>query len=419
MTSVRIGVLKETEPGERRVAAVPDTVPRLRACGADVLVERGAGLSAAIPDDAYADAGASVVDAENLDAHADLLLCVRPPELARAAALRPGQVLVGLFDPVGDSALIDTCARAGVTVASLVLLPRTLSRAQAMDALTSQANIAGYRAVLLAAATYERFFPMLTTAAGTAQPARVLVLGAGVAGLSALGTVRRLGALATGYDIRPEAADEVRSIGARFLDLGAAVADGAGTGGYARALTGEERAAQQAALQQRIRDFDIVITTAQVPGRRPPLLVTREALEAMRPGSVVVDTAASPQGGNVEGSEPGRSVALDNGVTVIGAGDLPCSMASASSAAYARNLSALAGLLVRDGVLAIDLENEIQHAIVITHQGAPIDGRAALQTDTAIGPGAVAQPGPEREPGPATAGGPPATHHLAESGGHA
>lgn len=389
MTNVQIGigVLKESAPGERRVAAVPETVPRLRACGAEVLVERGAGLGAGIADDAYAEAGAVVLDAADVDARAGLLLCVRPPSPDRVAALREGQVLAGLIDPVGDSELIETCARSGVTVIGLTRLPRTLSRAQAMDALTSQANIAGYRAVLLAAATYERFFPMLTTAAGTAQPARVLVLGAGVAGLSAIGTARRLGALVTGYDIRPEAADEVRSVGARFLDLGSAVADGGGGGGYARALSADERAAQQAALQQRIREFDVVIATAQVPGRRPPVLVTAEALKAMRPGSVVVDTAAGPLGGNVEGSEPGRTVVVGDAVSLIGAGDLAVSMASAASSAYARNLSALAGLLVREGVLEIDLDDEIQQAIVLTGPARPQSQRLPQQPPR---PGAAA-----------------------------
>ncbi len=387
MTAVRIGgmkvgVMKESASGERRVAAVPETIARLRACGAEVLVERGAGAASKAPDDAFADAGAAIVGAAELDARADLLLCVRAPVGDRAAGFREGQAILGLLDPLDDKTLMDAWVRAGVTVASLNLLPRTLSRAQGMDALTSQANIAGYRAVLLAAATYERFFPMLTTAAGTAQPARVLVLGAGVAGLSALGTVRRLGAIATGYDIRPEAADEVRSTGARFLDLGAAVADGGAAGGYARALSLDERAAQQAALQARIAEFDVVITTAQVPGRRPPVLVTRDALKALRPGSVVVDLAAGPYGGNVEGCEAGQTLTVENGVTLIGAGDLPCSMAAAASAAYARNIAATAALFVHDGALTVDLADEIQNAIVIGHRGAftrpDADGAAAL-----------------------------------------
>jgi NAD(P) transhydrogenase subunit alpha len=368
--AVRIGVLKETAPGERRVAAVPDTVSRLVSAGLEAIVERGAGTGSGIPDSAYAESGAVLSGAAEIDARADLLLCVTAPDHARVAGLHAGQTLAGMLQP--DPDLLAVCADRGLTAVSLLLLPRTLSRAQALDALTSQANIAGYRAAVLAAATYERFFPMLTTAAGTSQPARVLVLGAGVAGLSAIGTVRRLGALVTGYDIRPEAADEVRSMGARFLDLdpGAGTVSGTGSGGYARVLSEGERDAQQAALQERIREFDIVITTARVPGRRPPVLVTRDALKAVRSGSVVVDLAAGPLGGNVEGSVPGHTAVLEGGVTVIGAGDLASSMAAGASAAYARNTAALVGLLVRDGALAIDLDDEIQDAIVAVHRGA-------------------------------------------------
>ena len=234
------------------------------------------------------------------------------------------------------------CAARGVTAVSLDLLPRTLSRAQAMDALTSQANLAGYKAVLVAADTYGRYFPMLMTAAGTAKPAQVLVLGAGVAGLAAIGTARRLGAMVTGYDIRPQSRDEVRSLGARFLDLaGATLADG--EGGYARALTDEERLAQQEALQQRIGEFDVVITTAQVPGRRPPLLVTAEAVKGMRPGSVVVDLAAGALGGNVEGTVADQRVVTEESVTLIGAGNLAAAMAPGASTAYARNVTAMLG----------------------------------------------------------------------------
>jgi len=368
--AVCIGVLKEGAPGERRVAAVPETVSRLRSSGHEVMVERGAGAGSGIPDSAYAESGAVVADPREIDERADLLLCVEAPEHARVAGLRSGQTLAGMLRP--DPDLFEVCAGRGLTAVSLLLLPRTLSRAQALDALTSQANIAGYRAAVLAAATYERFFPMLTTAAGTSQPARVLVLGAGVAGLSAIGTARRLGALVTGYDIRPEAADEVRSMGARFLDLdpGADAPSAAASGGYARSLSERERDAQQAALQQRIREFDVIITTAQVPGRRPPVLVTRDALKAMRSGSVAVDLAAGPLGGNVEGSVPGRTVVLEGGITVIGAGDLASSMAAAASGAYARNIAALVGVLVRDGALAIDLDDEIQDAIVAVHRGA-------------------------------------------------
>jgi NAD(P) transhydrogenase subunit alpha len=366
-----VGVVKESAPGEHRVAVVPEVVPRLTDLGLTVLVETGAGAAAWLPDSAYTEAGATVVGADAVDQRAEVLLCVQPPNPARVAGLRAGQVVIGLLNPFGEPELVAAFAGAGVTAVSLDLLPRQLSRAQGMDALTSQANLAGYKAALVAADTFGRYFPMLMTAAGTAKPAQVLVLGVGVAGLAAIGTARRLGALVTGYDIRPETRDEVRSVGAKFLDLdGVAVADG--VGGYARALSEEERQAQQEALQQRIGEFDVVITTAQVPGRTPPVLVTGEALKGMRPGSVVVDLAAGPLGGNVEGAQADRTVVVADGVTVIGAGNLPSAMAAGASAAYARNIAATTAHLVRDGRPAIDLADEIQAAIVVTHDGAVV-----------------------------------------------
>jgi NAD(P) transhydrogenase subunit alpha len=361
---VRLGVVKESGSGERRVAAVPAVLPRLRDLGLDVLVEHDAGAGAFVPDSAYTEAGATSVDATTLDAQADIVWCVGPPPPER---LRAGQLLLGMLDPHGDPDRIGAYARQGVTALSLELLPRTLSRAQSMDALSSQANVAGYKAAVLAADTYGGFFPLLMTAAGTARPAQVLVLGAGVAGLAAIGTARRLGAVVTGYDVRPETREEVQSLGARFLDLGVSVTDG--VGGYARALTEDERQAQQAALQERIADFDVVITTAQVPGRTPPLLVTAEALKAMRPGSVVVDIAAGPLGGNVADVVPDGTVVVGDGVTVVGAGRLPSAMAPAASAAYARNLAALTAHLVHDGAPAVDLSDEIVSAITVTHEG--------------------------------------------------
>jgi H+-translocating NAD(P) transhydrogenase subunit alpha len=368
VAAVRTGVVKETTPGERRVAVVPGAVSRLRQAGVEVLVETDAGAGAFLPDSGYTEAGATVTDAATVYG-ADVLLCVQPPDPAR---LREGQLLVGLLNPLGNPGLVDACLERNVTALSLDLLPRTLSRAQSMDALTSQASIAGYKAAILAADTYGSYFPMLMTAAGTAKPAQVLVLGVGVAGLAAIGTVRRLGAVVTGYDIRPETREEVKSVGARFLDL-SGVQEGGGAGGYARALTDEERAAQQEALQQRIGDFDVVITTAQVPGRRPPVLVTSAALKGMRPGSVVVDIAAGPLGGNVEGSVTDRTVVVADGVTVVGAGNLPSQMAPGASAAYARNITSLTAHLLRDGAPAIDLADEIQAAVVVTHEGAVVN----------------------------------------------
>jgi NAD(P) transhydrogenase subunit alpha len=374
MATRSVGVVKESDPSERRVAVVPEVVPKLRELGLDVLVQSEAGAGAWFSDSAYTQAGATVRSAEEVAA-ADILVCVGPPSTEWIAARRSGQILIGLLNPFGRPDVVSACASAGLTAFALELLPRTLSRAQGMDALTSQANIAGYKSVLVAADAYGRYFPMMMTAAGTAKPAQVLVLGVGVAGLAAIGTARRLGALVTGYDIRPETREEVRSVGARFLDL-PGVSSGSGEGGYARALTDEERQAQQAALQQRIGDFDVVITTALVPGRRPPQLVTQEALKGMRPGSVVVDIAASPLGGNVEGSKPETTEVVADGVTLIGAGNLPSAMAAGASTAYARNITALVTHLVRDGEPAIDLTDEIQTAVVMTSGGEVVNPAA-------------------------------------------
>jgi NAD(P) transhydrogenase subunit alpha len=376
-----VGVVSERAPGEHRVAMVPDVIGRLRSTGVELLVEAGAGAAAWFPDEAYEKAGARVVTSGELYQDADIILCVSPPE----HPLRDGQALVGLLDPLRRLDAVRDWARRGATAVSLDQLPRTLSRAQAMDALSSQATIAGYRAVVLAAGTYSRYFPMLTTAAGTSTPAKVLILGAGVAGLSAIGTARRLGAVVTAYDVRPQAKGEVESLGAKFLEL-TSVESGAGDGGYARALTGAEQQALQEELDRHIARFDVVITTAQVPGRRPPVLVTAGALAGMGPGSVVVDLAASELGGNVEGSEPERTLVRDNGVTVIGAGNLPASMATAASTAYARNLNALLAHLIRDGVPHIDPTDEIQAGVVITHQGTVVNPAVANLLD-ALGGG--------------------------------
>ena len=271
----------------------------------------GRALAPSCPTNRTRKAGASVVPADQL-ASADAILMVGRPDAAQIARLRSGQGLLGMFAPLTDPELVARLAETGATAISLDLIPRTLSRAQPMDALSSQANIAGYKAALLAAAAYGRFFPMLITAAGTARPAKVLVLGTGVAGLQAIGTARRLGAVVSAYDVRPETRTEVESLGATFIEL-TSVGPASGTGGYARALTDAERAAQQAELTDHIARHDVVITTAQVPGRRPPLLVTGEALKSMAPGSVLVDMGASTLGGNVEGSVPGETIVADNG----------------------------------------------------------------------------------------------------------
>jgi H+-translocating NAD(P) transhydrogenase subunit alpha len=373
---MKVAVVRENAPGERRVALVPETVPKLRAAGADVLVESGAGQAAWFPDSAYAEAGAVIVPATELYAQADVILTVTRPGPETVPNLRAGQAVFGMLSPLTSPELAGDLAARGVTAISLDGLPRTLSRAQPMDALASQANIAGYKAALIAAAAYGRFFPLLITAAGTARPARLLVLGAGVAGLQAIGTARRLGAVVSGYDVRPATRSEVESVGATFIEL-TSVGPAAGEGGYARALTEEERAAQQAELAGHIARHDVVITTAQVPGRRPPLLVTEDALKAMAPGSVVVDMGASALGGNVAGSVAGETVVTDGGVTVIGADNLPATVPGAASSAYARNISALLLHMMADGALAVDLDDEIQAGVVITHDGKVVQEATA------------------------------------------
>jgi NAD(P) transhydrogenase subunit alpha len=365
---VKVAVVKEDAPGERRVALVPETVARLTKAGLKVLVEQGAGEGAWFADSAYSEAGAVITTTDDLYATANVILMVSRPSDAQLTRLRSGQAVIGMLAPLIDPDLAQQLAARDVTAISLDGLPRTLSRTQSMDALSSQASIAGYKAVLIAAAEYGRFFPMLITAAGTARPARLLVLGAGVAGLQAIGTARRLGAQVSGYDVRPAASGEVESLGATFIKL-TAVGNGAGEGGYARELTADERQAQQAELTAHIARHDVVITTAQVPGRRPPLLVTSAAVEAMAAGSVIVDMGASVLGGNVDGSVVGETVITENGVTIVGARNLPSSMPTAASNAYSRNISALLLSLLSEGALTIDTSDEVQAAVVVTHAG--------------------------------------------------
>jgi len=368
VTRMKAAVVKETSPGERRVALVPEAITKLRPAGIDVLVESGAGDGAWLFDAAYADAGASIVSAAEIYRTADVILTVTRPSAEAVSELRAGQAVIGMLAPLTDPELAGTLAARGVTAVSLDGLPRTLSRAQPMDALTSQSNVAGYKAALVAAAAFGRFFPMLITAAGTARPAKVLVLGAGVAGLQAIGTARRLGAVVSGYDVRPASKGEVESLGATFIEL-TSVEAGAGEGGYARELTAEERQAQQEELTGHIARHDVVITTAQVPGRRPPLLVTEDALKAMSPGSVIVDMGASALGGNVTGSKPGETLVTGNGVTIVGADNLPATVPTAASNAYSRNISTLLLHMTKDGALAIDTSDEIQAGVVIAHDG--------------------------------------------------
>jgi NAD(P) transhydrogenase subunit alpha len=328
-----IGVPRETAADERRVALVPKVVEKLHAAGIAVVVESGAGTGALIPDEQYEQAGASIGDPWP----ADLVVKVSP-EVADGLRL------------------------AGVTGFAMEAIPR-ISRAQAMDALSSQANVAGYKAVLLAASESTRFFPMLTTAAGTVKPATVLVLGVGVAGLQALATAKRLGGKTTGYDVRPEVADQVRSVGAQWLNLGI---DAAGEGGYARELTEAERAQQQDALEKAITGFDVVITTALVPGRPAPRLVTAAAVEGMKPGSVVVDLAGET-GGNCELTEPGQTV-VKHDVTIASPLNLPATMPEHASELYAKNIAALLDLLIKDGEVAPDFDDEVVAASCVTRE---------------------------------------------------
>ncbi len=368
---MKVGVAKETAPGERRVALVPEVLGKLQAAGCDILVESGAGAGSAIPDSAYADAGATVVSTDDLYARSDVVLRVAKPSAAEVARLRSGQAVVGFLAPLIDPATAKALADQGVTAISLDAIPRTLSRAQTMDALSSQANVGGYKAVLIAANTYGRYFPLLTTAAGTAKPANVLILGIGVAGLQAIGTAKRLGAVVKAYDVRPETREQAESLGAQFVKLKTTI-DATGTGGYARELTADERAAQQAELNDVIGGMDVVITTAQVPGRKPPVLVTAAAVGMMKPGSVIVDMAASALGGNCELSQVGQTIVTPGGVTIVAPDNLPASMPAGASAFYARNISALLLGMIKDGALHLDFDDEVTKATVITRDGAVV-----------------------------------------------
>jgi len=365
---MKVGVAREATPGERRVALVPEAVQKLRAADLSVLVERGAGAEASFPDVDYAEAGARIVTTSGLYSQADVILQINRPTPAQMKLMRPDQVVIGLLAPLLDPQAMADLAAIGVTAISLDAIPRTLSRAQSMDALSSQANVAGYKAVLVAAEAFGRYFPLLTTPAGTAKPANVLVLGVGVAGLQAIATARRLGAQVRAYDVRSETREQAESLGAQFVSLKSAI-DGTGQGGYARALTPEEQAAQQAELNDVIASHDIVITTAQVPGRRPPVLVTAAAVECMRPGSIIVDMAASDLGGNCELSKPGKVTLTDNGVAIHAPLNLPASMPAGASSFYSRNISNLLLNFVTLGELRLDFDDEITAATVITYGG--------------------------------------------------
>ncbi|WP_431971819.1 Re/Si-specific NAD(P)(+) transhydrogenase subunit alpha [Nocardia sp. bgisy134] len=358
----RVGVVRETNVDERRVALVPKVIPSLLKQGVEVIIEPGAGLGALISDNDYVDAGATIGNPWS----ADVVVKVAPPNDAEVRRMPIGQTLIGFLAPRGPDNKIKALYSAGVRAFAVEAIPR-ISRAQVMDALSSQANVAGYKAVLLAASESTRFFPMLTTAAGTVKPATVLVLGVGVAGLQALATAKRLGARTTGYDVRPEVADQVRSVGAQWLDLGI---DAAGEGGYARELTDEEKSEQQQALEEAIKGFDVVITTALVPGRPAPRLVTAAAVEGMKPGSVIVDLAGET-GGNCELTEPGKTI-VRHDVTIASPLNLPATMPEHASELYSKNIMALLELMLKDGVLRPDFSDQILADSCVTRN--PIDG---------------------------------------------
>jgi NAD(P) transhydrogenase subunit alpha len=360
---VRVAVPAESIPGEHRVAVVPETVAQFVAAGLEVVVQAGAGRHAFIADDAFAAAGAEVVDAVDAGA-VDVLAHVRPLNPAVPGKLRRGAITIGLCSPATELETVQALAEAGVTAFALELVPR-ISRAQAMDALTSQALVAGYRCVLEAAMRLPRFFPLFMTAAGTVPPARVLVLGAGVAGLQAIATAKRLGAVVHAYDVRPASADEVRSMGGVFVDLDLDQIEGAG--GYARELSEDRATRQRELLAPHIADADVVITTAAVPGRAAPLLVTRQMVAAMKPGSVVVDLAAE-SGGNVEGSVAGEEVAVGD-VTVLGMADAASTMPVDASRLYAKNVATLLLLMTADGAVTPDFDDEVVAGACLTHDG--------------------------------------------------
>jgi NAD(P) transhydrogenase subunit alpha len=362
---MRVGVPKEVAANERRVALVPDAAGRLVKSGFEVVIERGAGASASCPDEAYKAAGATIADRAAALGQVDVVLQVQAPTPADLGLYREGGALVALFQPTADAGLVQQLAQRKLTAFSLVLLPR-ITRAQPMDALSSQATVAGYKAVLLAASATGRFLPMLVTAAGTLPAARVLVLGAGVAGLQAIATARRLGAIVSAFDVRPAVKEQVQSLGAAFLEM--SIEEHAETaGGYAKELSEETHRKELAFLAAAAKDADIVITTAAIPGKRAPVLITAAAVQGMKPGSVIVDLAAEA-GGNCELTEPGTEI-VRHGVAILGPVNLPSTLPLHASQMYAKNVSAFLGHLVQDGRLRLDFEDPIIRDTCVTHAG--------------------------------------------------
>ena len=357
---VTVAAVGENTPGERRSAITPEIVKKLRAAGVRVVLPPGYGASTWYTAADFGD----VEWRDDAITDADVVLCVRPPDEAALRRMKPGALLIGMLQPHGGDAGIRAMADGKLGSFSLELLPRT-TRAQAMDVLSSQAGVTGYKAVLIAAERAPKFFPMLTTAAGTIRPSKVLIVGAGVAGLQAIATAKRLGAQVEGFDVRPETREQIESLGAKFLDLGVSAA---GSGGYARELTAEEREQQQKALADHLKGIDVVVTTAAVPGRKAPRIISAAMIAGMKPGAVIVDIAAE-SGGNTELSKPGETVVTDNGVSVIGTVNLPATTPIHASEMYARNLYNFLELSLADGVLTLDWEDELIAKTCLTHAG--------------------------------------------------
>ncbi|MFD1670770.1 NAD(P) transhydrogenase subunit alpha [Agrilactobacillus yilanensis] len=369
--AITIATLKEAD-GENRVALSPDVVARLTKKDFEVLIEKGSGVAAFFPDQAYIDAGAKIVDRDTAIKDAKIVAVVNRPDEAVLTKLTSGQLIIGLLSALVQPDKIQLLAENKVTALSLELLPRTVSRAQSMDALSSQASVAGYKAALVGADNFKRYLPMMITAAGTAKPAKVLVLGTGVAGLQAIGTSKRLGAIVSGYDVRPDSRGEVESLGANFLTSSVSAA---GEGGYARQLSAEEQQQQQDELTEFIRQSDIIITTAQVPGRKPPLLVTETAVNAVKPGTIFVDLAASALGGNVFGSEPSQTIITEGNAQIIGAQDMPSQLATAASEMYAKNIQAIITDIVHEDGITIDPDDDVLGELTATFEGEIISNR--------------------------------------------
>jgi len=388
---MKIAVLRERADGETRVAATPETVTKLIGLGADVAIEAGAGELARFPDKDYAAAGASVGNAAQTIKGADIVLTVRRPAAANLAGAAAGALVIGAMDPYGNEAEIASLAKAGVTAVAMEFMPR-ITRAQVMDILSSQANLAGYQAVIDAAGAFERAMPMMMTAAGTVRPAKVFVMGAGVAGLQAIATAKRLGAVVTATDVRAAAAEQVASLGGKFI-MTDALKDASGTGGYARELTKDEQAAQAELVAGHIAKQDIVITTALIPGRPAPKLVTRAMVESMAPGSVLVDLAAE-RGGNIELTEPGKVVTTANGVVIIGYTNVAGRLATSASQLYSRNLVSFLETLIdkKEKVLAVNWDDELVKATVLTRDGAIVHPNIKLDVAPAAAAAKAVEP---------------------------